>query len=91
MILPQFYLEVAVNNLTVKLGHFATFTSYEVVPAPMNFFYKLNSKWSTGLHYEWVRDEDGARIAGIGNVVLPVHGWDGKPGFTGSFHDLSLA
>ncbi len=39
LVLPQFYMEVAVNDLTVKMGHFATFTSYEVVPAPMNFFY----------------------------------------------------
>ena len=27
LILPQFYVEVAVNDLTVKMGHFATFTS----------------------------------------------------------------
>lgn len=39
LILPQFYLEVAVNDLTVKMGHYATFTALEVVPAPLNFFY----------------------------------------------------
>ncbi len=222
LILPQFYLELAFNDLTVKLGHFATMTSYEVVPAPANFFYshsylmagyfdpllvtglqaeyklgdnwtliggfnrgwmmfedpagdmnflggvkwvsddkrttlssmvdagsqvgftgnndrtswinvftyqlnecwnyaaqytvgqelngstvnlgstahwygtdqylfyKLNPQWSTGLRYEWVRDEDGSRIAGIGNRPETTYGWLGKPGFTGSFHALSL-
>lgn len=222
LILPQFYGEVAVNDLTVKMGHFATFTSYEVVPAPMNFFYshtylmggyfdpmlvtgiqadykvgdnwtaigginrgwqefedpsntwnflggfkwasddkkqnlsvmvdagdqigftglrsrystyivytdqlteklqyasqydvgqevngsvvtpghnanwygleqvliyQLNKKWSAGARYEWVRDEEGSRIAGVGNVLLTDKGWDGPPGFAGSFHDVTL-
>ena len=54
------------------------------------FTYKLNQKWSAGVRYEWVRDDDGSRIAGIGNVLLTDRGWDGLPGFTGSFHDLSL-
>ena len=39
LIFPQFYLEVAVNNLTVKMGHYATLINYEVVPAIGNFFY----------------------------------------------------
>lgn len=222
LVLPQFYAELAVNNLTIKMGHFATFTSYEVVPAPMNFFYshsylmsgyfdpvlvtglqgdyklgdnwtavgginrgwqefedpsdswnflggfkwisddkkknlsvmvdtgsqlgftglhsrnscyivftdqltkklqyatqitvgqevngsfvtpgqnanwygleevliyQLNPKWSVGARYEWVRDEEGSRIAGIGNVLLSDRGWDGLPGLTGSFHDVTL-
>jgi hypothetical protein len=222
LILPQFYGEVAYNDLTVKFGHFATFTAYEVIPPVANFFYshsylmtgyfdpllvtgaqaeyklnerlttvggfnrgwqefedpsdtlnylggikwasddkratlsmmldtgrqigftgvhdrtscyvvytyqlnerlsygseyvvgrekhgsfvqpgddadwygmehvlvwKLNPKWSAGLRYEWVRDQDGSRIAGIGNVLLTDRGWDGLPGLTGSFHDVSL-
>jgi hypothetical protein len=222
LILPQFYAEVAVNNLKVKLGHFATNTSLEKVPAVANFFYshsylmagyfdpllvtglecdyklgdnwtlvggmnrgglefedpnntwdflgglrwtsddkrqnlsllvdtgdqvgftglhqrnqvfvvytndltkkiqygaqynigqetngsfvtpgqnanwygteqlltyKLNQKWSAGLRYEWVRDEEGSRIAGIGNLLGTDRGWRGLPGFTGSFQDVSL-
>lgn len=222
LILPQFYAEVAYNDLTLKVGHFATMTSLEVIPAPLNFFYshsylmagyfdpllvtgfqadykandnwtivggmnngwekfrdpdetynflggvkwasdskrtslsvmvdtgtqtgfmgnhvrtsvisvlthqfndrlfyggqvtvgeeshgsfvepgddaqwygmehlltyKLNAKWSAGLRYEWVRDEDGARIAGIGNLLGTDRGWRGLPGFTGSFQDVSL-
>ena len=38
-IMPQFYLEVGYNDLTVKMGHFAPSIGYEVVAAPGNFFY----------------------------------------------------
>ncbi len=36
--LPQAYLEVAINNLRVKIGHFFTILGYESVAAPQNFF-----------------------------------------------------
>jgi len=36
---PQAYVDVAVNDLNVRLGHFYTIIGYEVVPAPQNFFY----------------------------------------------------
>ncbi|MGA2031432.1 MAG: outer membrane beta-barrel protein [Thermoguttaceae bacterium] len=39
MIIPQFYLETAYNDLTVKTGHYAPSIGYEVVAAPGNFFY----------------------------------------------------
>jgi len=39
LVFPQIYLEVAYNNLSVKVGHFAGLLSYEVVPAPLNPFY----------------------------------------------------
>ncbi|MBN2473561.1 MAG: porin [Pirellulales bacterium] len=37
--IPQLYVELAVNDLTVKLGHFYTLIGWEVVTAPDNFFY----------------------------------------------------
>ncbi len=37
--IPQLYLELAYNDLSVKFGHFYTLIGYEVVPAPDNFFY----------------------------------------------------
>ncbi|NQT37099.1 MAG: porin [Planctomycetes bacterium] len=37
--LPQFYVDVAYNNLTIRTGHFYTIIGYEVVQAPDNFFY----------------------------------------------------
>jgi len=37
--MPQAYVEVGYNDLSVKIGHFYTIIGYEVVPAPGNFFY----------------------------------------------------
>lgn len=37
--LPQFYVDVAYNDLNLRMGHFFTILGYEVVPAPDNFFY----------------------------------------------------
>ena len=37
--IPQLYGEVAINNLTIKGGHFYTIIGWEVVQAPDNFFY----------------------------------------------------
>ena len=37
--IPQLYGEVAMGDLSVKIGHFYTLVGYEVVPAPDNFFY----------------------------------------------------
>jgi len=39
IVIPQFYLEVGVGDLSVKLGHFAGILDYEVIPAPLNPFY----------------------------------------------------
>ena len=218
-VFPQMYLEVAYNDLTVKLGHFATFTSYEVVPSPLNFFYshtysmsgyfdpllvtgalteyklndnwtavngfhrgpfmwndinndlnylggvkyasddkrtnvslmvdtgdydpagnlnrtgvymvysyklndklnyaiqgtvgadeggapsgetaqwygiaqwltwKINDRWSAGARFEGMRDDDGTKIYGIGNVLGSDKGWLAPPGFAGNFYDMTV-
>jgi hypothetical protein len=39
LVIPQFYLEVGYDDLTVKMGHYAASMGYEQVPAPANFFY----------------------------------------------------
>ena len=39
LVIPQFYAEIGVNNLSVKLGHFAGILDYEAVPAVLNPFY----------------------------------------------------
>jgi len=39
IVIPQAYLEVAYNRLSVKLGHFAGILDYELVPGPPNPFY----------------------------------------------------
>lgn len=38
-VIPQAYMDVAWNNLTVRLGHYAGLLSYEQVPSVLNFFY----------------------------------------------------
>jgi hypothetical protein len=37
--MPQAYLEAAVDQVSIKVGHFYTIVGYEVVTAPDNFFY----------------------------------------------------
>jgi hypothetical protein len=37
--MPQAYLDVAYDNLTIRAGHFYTILGYEQVAAPNNFFY----------------------------------------------------
>lgn len=37
--IPQLYGEVAMGDLSVKIGHFYTLVGYEVVTAPDNFFF----------------------------------------------------
>ena len=52
--------------------------------------FQFNKKWAAGIRYEWVRDEQGSRVAGIGNVMLTDRGWNGLPGCAGSYSDLTL-
>lgn len=53
-----------------------------------HLLYTLNKKWSAGARVEWFRDDDGTRVLGLGN--LDAQGWDGLPGFRGSFTTLTL-
>ena len=39
--IPQLYGEIAVGDLSVKVGHFYTLLGYQVVPATGNFFYSI--------------------------------------------------
>jgi len=39
--IPQLYGEIAVDDLSVKVGHFYTLLGYQVVPATGNFFYSI--------------------------------------------------
>jgi hypothetical protein len=49
--------------------------------------YVINPRWSAGARAEWFRDQDGTRVAGIGNVN---YGWDAAPGFAGTFTEVTL-
>ena len=37
--LPQFYLDIGYNDLTIRIGHFFSIIGYETVASPENFFY----------------------------------------------------
>ena len=50
--------------------------------------YTLGKKWSAGMRIEWFRDDDGTRVMGVGN--LDAQGWEGAPGYEGSFTALTL-
>ena len=51
------------------------------------FLYQINPKWAANFRFEWLRDDDGARIAGPGNIP-GVRAWNGV-GFAGSFYALT--
>ena len=53
-------------------------------------YYQLNPCWSAGMRFEWFRDDDGTRVAGVGSLPQPRYGWASPPGFEGDFSALSL-
>lgn len=53
------------------------------------FIYTISPKLSAALRVEWLRDDDGVRIAGVGNLV-PGKGWSALPGFAGDFYELTM-
>ena len=54
------------------------------------FFYTLNPAWTAGLRFEWFRDNDGSRVAGIGGWTGGTAGWQAAPGFDGNFFEISM-
>jgi len=48
-------------------------------------FYTINDCWKAGVRVEWFRDDDGSRVAGIGNGN-PIAG----ESFEGDFYEISL-
>jgi hypothetical protein len=49
--------------------------------------YKINACWSANLRVEWMRDDDGVRIAGPGTIP-GIDAWDGF-GFAGNFYEVT--
>ena len=48
----------------------------------------INPCWSANLRVEWLRDDDGARIAGPASVIPPLRTFDGY-GFAGDFYNVT--
>jgi hypothetical protein len=42
-----------------------------------------------GLRVERLRDDDGVRVAGIGNLLGTDRGWTGGPGYAGHFYGIT--
>ena len=57
LVLPQFYLEVGYNDLTVKMGHYAAMMGYEVVGGRATFLFPF-------LRHELFRDHSDHRHGG---------------------------
>jgi hypothetical protein len=56
------------------------------------FFYKISKCLEAGLRVEWLRDDDGVRVAGVGSAANPLmtqRGWAGGPGFAGNFWEIT--
>ncbi len=51
------------------------------------FLYTINRCWQAGLRTEWLRDDDGVRVAGPGNIP-GVRAYSGR-GFAGNFYEIS--
>ena len=85
LILPQFYGDVAVNNLTIRIGHFATNTSLEKVPAVANFFYShaylmagyFDPLLVTGLQGEYKIGDNWTAVGGINRGWMQFEDPDG--------------
>jgi hypothetical protein len=76
--IPQLYGEIALNDWTVKGGHFYTPMGYEVLPAPSNFFYSHSYAFSYSepiTHTGFLATRKfGERFSAAGGWVT---GWDG--------------
>ena len=89
-IMPQFYMEVGYNDLTVKIGHFAPSIGYEVVAAPGNFFYSHSYALGysepvlvTGFQGDYKLNEYWNFIAGLNEGFNEFQDEDGKFHFLG--------
>jgi hypothetical protein len=81
----QYTAGIEENGSVVNPGHDASWYGTEQL-----FTYVLNEKWTAGLRYECVRDNDGSRVFGIGYATGTNKAWTGQPGMAGTYSDLSL-
>lgn len=79
--MPQFYLEPAIGDWKVKLGHFYSPVGYEVVPTVSNFFNSLPYTFQYGepfTHTGMLASYGGFEKLALGGGF--VRGWDGFDG-----------
>ncbi|MFW6169673.1 MAG: outer membrane beta-barrel protein [Planctomycetota bacterium] len=78
---------VVVHNLGTEQNATRAGTTAEWYGINQYFLYALTPKLNTNLRVEWMRDDDGVRIAGPGNID-GVDAWAGR-GFAGSFYNIT--
>ncbi len=49
--------------------------------------YTINPCWQANLRVEWLRDDDGVRVAGPGNIP-GIYAWSGR-GYAGNFYEIT--
>jgi hypothetical protein len=79
---------VAVHNLGIENDWGQNGADAEWYGLNQYFLYTINPCWSANLRFEWMRDDDGARIAGPGNIP-GVRAFNGR-GFAGDFYELTV-
>lgn len=87
---------VLVHNLGIENDGAPNRADAEWYGINQYFLYQVSPKWAWNLRFEWLRDDDGTRVAGPGIMgviapgVLPdVRAYDGM-GFAGNFFELTL-
>jgi len=53
------------------------------------FLYKINECLSLNTRFEWLRDDDGTQVTGLGAALPGYNGWAGS-GFAGDFFELTM-
>lgn len=92
LVIPQFYLELGWNDLTVRAGHFAAGIGYEQIPAPLNFFYSHSYAIGysepillTGFQANYKWSDNLNIIAGFNNGWTQFEDFDQRFDFLGGF------
>ena len=78
---------VAVQNLGTEQNAPAAGNTAEWYGLNQYFLYTINPCWNANLRAEWLRDDDGVRVAGPGNIP-GVYAWAGR-GYAGNFCDVT--
>jgi len=78
---------VLVQNLGTEQNAPTTGSVAEWYGLNQYFLYTINPRWNANLRVEWMRDDDGVRIAGPGNIP-GVYAWSGR-GFAGHFYNVT--
>jgi hypothetical protein len=78
---------VLVHNLGIENGLGPDVQDAEWYGLNNYFLYTINPCLTACVRAEWLRDDDGARVAGVGTIP-GVSGWNGK-GFAGDFYEIT--